>query len=193
MLIPQPQGGTLQGIPRSSSSMKWLEQTLTKGCWPVRPCSPEQQFQLSSVNKTDNWETICWVCGRATAQHIHKTLHKSMFDTYQQVSYSLRPRTACCTGIWYQSAVVIYVEKYCLAGEESLAYSPAFRMDAKELQPPKLQMPQYPREDPEMCVLAILKTLLTQKEIILAHTDMSCLLLPQKKTERLHKIHKTSS
>ena len=34
------------------------------------------------------------------AQHIPKTLYRSIFDTYQQSDYSLRSRTACCTEFW---------------------------------------------------------------------------------------------
>ena len=46
-----------------------------------------------------------------TAQHNHKTLYKSMIDTYQQVGYSLRLRTASCTESWFQYLAVIYVGK----------------------------------------------------------------------------------
>ena len=49
-------------------------------------------------------------------QHIHKTLYRLMLHTYQQVDYSLKPRTACCTDSWCQSIEVMYVEKWCLAG-----------------------------------------------------------------------------
>ena len=46
-----------------------------------------------------------------TSQYIHKSLNKSMFDTYQQVDHLLGPRTAHCTEPWCQSTVVIHVEK----------------------------------------------------------------------------------
>ena len=42
-----------------------------------------------------------------TAKHIHRTLCKSMFDTYQ-VNYSLRLRTAHCTESQYPSVAMIY-------------------------------------------------------------------------------------
>ena len=101
----------------------------------VGPCFPRQQLQLSSANIT---QTI----GKKFAQYwgklwpdsltYHNTLYKSMFDTYQQyVTYSLRPRTAHCMQSWCQSVVVIYVEKQCLAGVETLAQPPTCRMDAR--------------------------------------------------------------
>ena len=67
--------------------------------------------------------------GKATAQHICKMSYRLMLDTYQQADYSLRPTTACCTNSWCWSVVVMYVEKYYLAGAETLAESPACRMN----------------------------------------------------------------
>ena len=49
-------------------------------------------------------------CG-LTTQHIHNTLHKSIFDTQQQPDYSLRPRTVSWTESRWWSAVLIYAAK----------------------------------------------------------------------------------
>ena len=46
-----------------------------------------------------------------TGQHIRETLSKSIFDSYQQVDYSVKHQTACCMESWLQSVVVIYFEK----------------------------------------------------------------------------------
>ena len=44
-----------------------------------------------------------------TAQHIHKTSNKSMFDTCQQFAYALWLMIVFWTGCWCQFMVVIYV------------------------------------------------------------------------------------
>ena len=110
------------------------------------------------------------------AQHICKTLYKSMFDTYQPISHSLRPRKACWTESWCQSIVVIYVEKVSSWSRNS----PAYRMGTGETPATKAldgaashRVPRY------IGVLAIIKTFLTQEEIISAHTGMCCLLIPK--------------
>ena len=46
-----------------------------------------------------------------TAQHICKTLYRSVFDSYQNIDYSLRPWTAHCAELWCQSIVGMLVEK----------------------------------------------------------------------------------
>ena len=61
------------------------------------------------------------------AQHICQALYKSMFDTYQQVTYSLKPRTAQFTESWCQSVVCTF-KKQRLAGVDTLAKSPACSM-----------------------------------------------------------------
>ena len=41
-----------QGIPLPLIQLSHKRQTLRGSCWVVTPCSPEQQFQLSSANTT---------------------------------------------------------------------------------------------------------------------------------------------
>ena len=42
----------------------------------------------------------------------------------------------------------------------------------------------------DICAFAIIKTVLTQEEIILAHTGLYCLLLPKKKKTKKNKKNK---
>ena len=61
-----------------------------------------------------HWIMVCLVLGRAMAQQPNRStglLNNSMFNTCQQITYSLRPRTACWTESWYQPVVVTSVEK----------------------------------------------------------------------------------
>ena len=74
--------------------------------------------------------------------------------------------TTCCAESWCQSVVVIYVEKQCLAGLETLAQPPACRMDTRETPAAKAAAPQ--RVPGAICALAALKTFLTQEENVLA-------------------------
>ena len=55
-----------------------------------------------------------------------------MFDTYQYVDYSLRPRAASFPRPWCQSVVVIHVKKWYPAGVETPAQSPTSRVEPKE-------------------------------------------------------------
>ena len=52
-------------------------------------------------------------------------------------------------------------------------------MDGKETPASKATDATALHRVPGTCVLAILQTFLTQEEIILAHTDMCCVLLPK--------------
>ena len=101
-----------------------------------------------------------------------------MFDTCQQADYSLRLRIASCIGSCYQAIVVVYVEKHYLAGVGNLVKSPAGRFDTKEPPTTKAAYDAAPWST-QRYVIAIIKTFLTQEEIILAHTGMCCLLLPK--------------
>ena len=77
--------------------------------------------------------------------------------------------------------------KIFLAGVESLAQSPACKMDNREMPDTKATdaaAPQRILED--ICTFATPKILLTQEEIILPHMGMWCLLLP--KTEYMRSI-----
>ena len=68
-----------------------------------------------------------------TDQHIHKTLYRAMFATYQQVEYWLKLRTGSCMESWCWSVEVIYVQKWCLTAIETLSQSPACRMDTRQI------------------------------------------------------------
>ena len=46
-----------------------------------------------------------------TVQHVHKILYRSMFDTHQQVDYSLKNKTAHCMESWCQCIVIMYFKK----------------------------------------------------------------------------------
>ena len=55
---------------------------------------------------------------------------------------------------------------------------------------PTRHMPQHIRKYPEVCVpLKILKTFLTQEEIVLAHTGMCCLWLPRNRKDTQYSSH----
>ena len=63
---------------------------------------------------------------------------------------------------------MIYVGK-CLAGVETLVQSPVYRMDAKKTPATKAADVTAPRSVPrDTCILAILKSIFTQEELILA-------------------------
>ena len=64
---------------------------------------PHRQFENYFLSTRDSYGP--------TAQYICKTSNKYMFDTYQQVVYSLWPRTACWTKCWCWSVEQIYTEK----------------------------------------------------------------------------------
>ena len=86
-----------------------------------------------------------------TAQHTHMTEYKSMFDTYQGKTYSLRPSRAWYTESWCRSVVEMYGENQCLASIETLAQSPAHRMDTRETPAAKTAEAAAPRENLETC------------------------------------------
>ena len=55
-------------------------------------------------------------------------------------------------------------------------------MDTREIPATKVANTAAPHRIPgDICAIAITKTFLTQNEIILEHTGMCCLLLPQNK------------
>ena len=84
--------------------------TLSRSCWAVRPALQSNSSQLYSANTTQTvGELIHSILGRAAAwqPNIHKTEYKSMFDTYQEKTYSLRPSPACCAESWCLSIVVM--------------------------------------------------------------------------------------
>ena len=69
-----------------------------------------------------------------------------------------------------------------------MARSPAGGMDTRDAPAAKAEDAEAPqRVTRDTCALEILRTFLTQEEIILAHTGMCCLLLPQ--TQRIPRIH----
>ena len=89
--LPLSHGG-LEGIPLPLIQQSHLRPTLRGKCWPVRLCSQKLYFELSSSRTIQTFrELFAWCCG-LKAQHISKTLNKSMFDTYPHDNYSLRPR-----------------------------------------------------------------------------------------------------
>ena len=69
--------------------------------------------------------------------------------------------------------------KKCLAGVETLAQSPACRIDNRETPSTKATAPQ--REPGDICALPTQRTFLIQEEMVLAQTGPCCLLLPKKK------------
>ena len=61
----------------------------------------------------------------------------------------------CCTESWCISIVVMYGEKECLAGVETLAQSPACRMDTRETLAAKAAEAAAPQSEPrDICALA---------------------------------------
>ena len=67
--------------------------------WVLRPCSPEYYFHMSSAKTSQQLGNYLLSTGEIygqTTPHICKTLYRSMFDTYQQDNYSVRPRTVHC-------------------------------------------------------------------------------------------------
>ena len=96
------------------------------------------------------------------------------------ISYPLRPKTACCTGSWCQSVVVMCAEN-SVQVEYKLAQSPAGRVDSEGIPAIKDVGAAAPWRVPSnICVIAMLRTFCTQEEIILiisAHTGICCLLL----------------
>ena len=106
-----------------------------------------------------------------------------MFDTYQVRTYSLRPSTECCTESWCQSVVVILGVKYYLSHVETLAHSPACRMDTRETPAAKAAEAATPqRESGDICILATQRIFLTQQEMVLAQPGLCCPLLPKKRS-----------
>ena len=91
MLIPLPYGG-IHGIPQPFMQWSHLGETVLHRQLGSHLFSSVQSYGLMD-------------------QYIHKALNKSMFDNYQQVTYSQRPSTACWTESWCWSLVVIYTEK----------------------------------------------------------------------------------
>ena len=126
---------------------------------------------------------ICLVLGRAMAQqpNISKTQYKSMFDTYQVSIYSLRPSTPCCTESWYQSYSSDVSEKTVSSWHRNSGPSPDSRMDTREIPATKAAAPGV---NPEIYVLQQCKELSLTQEMVLAQTDLCCLLSP--KNERGH-------
>ena len=75
---------------------------------------------------------------------------------------------------------------------KNLVQSPACRMDTKETPATKCTDAAVPLRVPkDQCALAILKTFLIHKEIILAHADMCCLQIPRR--EKTPMIDENSS
>ena len=66
---------------------------------------------------------------------------------------------------------MIYVEKQCLAGVESLVHLPAYQMDNRKVLSIKGTDAAAPQKVPlDISALGMIKALLTQEEIILAQT-----------------------
>ena len=122
-----------------------------------------------------------------TAQHIHKILYRSMFDTYQHIDNSLGPRIASCS----MHVVVIYFEKQCLTGVENLAQSPAGRTDMRETPATKAVDAADAGECPETCVLGLLKLSLPKKKS--SEHQLACIAYCYPRSERSHEIHPMSS
>ena len=100
-----------------------------------------------------------------------------MFDSYQQVDYSLRPRTACCKEYSSRSVAEMYFGKQCLAGIKTLVQSPVCRMDTREMAAMEVANTAAPQRVPrDKGAFAIPKTFLTNEGIILKHTGMLCQL-----------------
>ena len=76
--------------------------------------------------------------------------------------------------------------KQCIASVETLAQSPACRMDTGETTAATTtEAAALCLASRDICVLAMNKTFLTQKVIFLRHTGMCCLLLPQNRENTL--------
>ena len=83
--------------------------------------------------------------------------------------------------------VVMYVGKYCPAGVETVAQSPACRMDTRETTVANAKEISAPSGVPrDIFGLAILKTFLSKEEILFVHSGMCCLLLQETRTPEIH-------
>ena len=67
-----------------------------------------------------------------TVHYLDNTLYKSMYDTYPQTDFSLRPSKALWMASWSQSLLAMYVEKQHPPWVETLAQSSTCRMDTRE-------------------------------------------------------------
>ena len=85
-----------------------------------------------------------------------------MYDTYQQVDNYKKPRTERCAKSWCLPIVLMHVENQCLAWVETLAQSPACRMDTREMQAIRDAVNEAPQRVPsEIYTFPIPNTLLT--------------------------------
>ena len=89
----------ITGNPTASYSVK-----------PVGPCNSSNCLVLILQRKLGNYLLYAGESCGPTAQHIHKPLYQSMFDTKKEVDYSLRPRRVCCTESWCPSVILDTME-----------------------------------------------------------------------------------
>ena len=96
------------GIPLPFPLIQWshVRQTLRGRCWAVRLAL--QSNSSNCLVLIPHWQLGNYLLGTGgeLQPNICKTIYKSMFDTYQESTYS-RSSTACCTESWCQSVLVI--------------------------------------------------------------------------------------
>ena len=132
------------------------------------------------------------VLGTAMIQlpNICKTECKSMFDTYQESTYSLRPSTACCTVLVPIHSTNLR-RKIVSCQHRNSSPVPCLQNGHHGHQTLRLEKLQTPwREPGDMC-FSNTKNFPYPRRNVLAQTSLCCLLLPKK--GKSHMIHLASS